>query len=315
MAKKELRLVNYNNYISDAGLDGLRVLEGHTKTEKVLNKETGEYELTGLYGIKQSCIDEVKRYAKEQGYDITEEMSKVKMPKDLTEKTARDFAGYYAWRNYNFADKCTNNKFQEINQHRKDVLLSFFHNMSIEKLQKNRGSNGSMLDAIEMGDSDEAIKRMFMKADGSYGTYQNAIDNDRRGLMNRYMALAQWYYDPYSKVISSFKDRDEMYRDVYPMPNELDKIITGINNMQEIRKKERSADAVADYDFFGVDNEEQDKQLNEQKQPKEKSFLQRLGEIGMAAINPMYGIVRAAAENVVAEQAKNMLNKENGVEQ
>ena len=133
--------------------------------------------------------------------------------------------------------------------------------------------------------------------------------------MNRYMALAQWYYDPYAKVISSFKDRDEMYRDVYPMPNELDKIITGINNMQEIRKKERSVEAVADYDFFGVDGETQDKQLNEQKQPKEKSFLQKLGEIGMAAINPMYGMVRAAAENVVAEQAKNMLNKENGVEQ
>ena len=106
-----------------------------------------------------------------------------------------------------------------------------------------------------------------------------------------------------------------MYRDVYPMPNELDKIITGINNMQEIRKKERSAEAVADYDFFGVDSEIQDNQLNEQKQPKEKSFLQRLGEIGMAAINPMYGIVRAAEENVVAEQAQNMLNKENGAEQ
>lgn len=48
------------------------------------------------------------------------------------------------------------------------------------------------------------------------------------------------------------------------------------------------------------------------KPPQEKSFLQRLGEIGMATINPMYGMVKAAAENQVAQEYENILKENEG---
>jgi len=309
--KKQLKLLDYHDYISDAGLDGLKVLEGHKKTEKVLNKETGEYEVTGLYGIKESAIKEVKRYAKEQGYDITEEMKKVKTPWDLTEKTARDFAGYYAWRNYNFANKYTDNNFANLNQHQKDVLLSYFHNMAIEKLNKNRGSSGSMLDAIEIGDTDEIMKRMFMKPDGSYGTYEDAIKRDRRGLMNRYMATAQWFYNPYAEVVSSFDAKDRMYRDDYTMPGKLDTILRGIESMQDVRKKYRNMD-FDNYDSLMPQTEQAEQAIPEPKQPQQRTFWQTLGDVARAITNPMFGMAKNAESNNIANMRENMLNNENG---
>lgn len=317
-SKKELKLVNYHDYISNAGLNGLKVLEGHKKTEKVYNNETGKYEITGLYGIKQSCIDEVKRYAKQKGFDITEAMSKVKNPWDLTEESARDFAGYYAWRNYNFANVYTNDKFSDLDQHQKDVLLSYFHNMSLEKLNKNRGSKGSMLDAIEMGDPDEIMKRLFMKADGTFGTYEDSTKSNRRGLMNRYMATAQWYYNPETEVLSSFEKRDEYYRDIYPSNGYLNMILNGINSMQAVNKKYRDTNAMADFDVYANNQntqEQAEQPVAEPKQPQKRSFWQTLGDIAMAISNPMAAMVQNQSNNQLANTPENMLNKENGAEQ
>lgn len=318
MAKKKqaLKQLDYHDYISDDGLNGLKILEGHKKTEKVWNEETKKYELTGLYGIKESSIKEVKRYAKERGYAITPEMEKVKTPSDLTEQTARDFAGFYAWRNFERADQLTENHFREVPSHQRDVLLTYFHNMSLEKLSKNKGNNGSILSAIEVGDADEVIKALFTREDGTYGTYEGSIARNRRGLMNRNMATAQWYYNPDAEVVSSFSKRDEYYRDVYPTKGYLDRIIKGAENMQDIRKKNRNIDANNDWAMFSINEnyKEPEKQaIAEPKMPQEASFLEKLGKIGMAAINPIYGMVQQAMDNQLANTQENMLNSNNGV--
>ena len=307
--KKDLNLLDYSAYISDDGLDKLKILEGHTKTEEVLNKETGKKEVTGLYGIKESAIKEVKRYAKEKGYDITEAMSKVKTPWDLTEETARDFAGYYAWRNHERADELTNNQFSQLTQHQKDVFLTYFHNMSLEKLSKNKGQKGSMLDALENGDTDEAIKRIFMKADGTISKYEDYIKKDRRGVANRNIATAEWLYNPNTLALQSAEERDKHYRDIYPNEDRIGTIVHGVGLMQDFKRQQRGEDM---YGPDMMDNEEEwYTPLIEQNATRNATLLDAAYEIGRRIGNYIKGKTDANS-NQLANSQTNMLNSENG---
>ena len=307
-----LPVLNYNDYISEEALDALNVLEGHDKAEDVINTKTKKKERTGLYGIKQDAIDEVKKRIAEDGrFSLTPEMAKVNKPDDLDETTARQYAGYYAWVNTNKLDANTNNKFSELNSHQKDVLLTYFHNIGMKGVVANKGKTGSILTAIENHDIDDIVLSMFTKSDGTYASYEQARKEDKRGVMNRHMLTAEWFYDPYHMGVNSVKDRDAFYNEVYPQKGYVDKLITISKNMKDIRFKNRNIDAMADYDLSLPKPKESEQPVAEPKTPVRKDFGQTLMDMAKNAFNFIVG-QNSAPNNQFANMPENMLNKENG---
>lgn len=314
--KKKLEVLDTSKTISEAGLDALYVLEGHTDAQEVVNMNTGKKEWTGLYGVTDSCIKQVKQFAKGK-YELPEEMSKIKNAKELgagNDAVARDYARYYIEHLKRELNRKTDNSFDSYTPHQQDVLLTYVYNVGTSKL--STGTKGSLLDAIKEHNEDEVIRRIFMKADGSLADYDTMTKQDKRGLANRWLATMQWWYNPNFKAINSIKDKDDVYTNTYNA-TEYKNLLALNKNMSEITKERKNNEllqnSTAFHDFNGMDSIYKT-QKNEQKQPENKSFLQRLGEIGMAIANPMYDMVRKAQANQVANEEANMLNNENGAQ-
>lgn len=313
-SRKTLRVLDTSKTISEAGLDALYVLEGHTDAKEVKNMNTGKKEWTGLYGITDSCIKQVKQFVKDK-YKLTEDMSKIKSAKELgagKDAVSREYAKYYMEYLKRELNRKTDNAFDSYTPHQQDVLLTYVYNIGTNKL--STGTKGSLLDAIKEHNEDEVIRRIFMKSDGTLADYDIMTKEDRRGLANRWLATMQWWYNPDFKAIKSIKDKDDVYTNTYNS-KEYNTLLTINKNMADITKEHKNNDLLKSRNAFHdsdiAENLYKEPKI-EQKQPQEKSFLQRLGEIGMATINPMYGMVKAAAENQVAQEYENILKENEG---
>lgn len=298
--------INVSDYISEEGLDALNVLEGHTEVKKVTNTKTKDKETTGMYGLKDSAIKEIKQRASEAGITLPKELQKITSAKQLTSKNedvARLMAGYYAWVNYTKMEQATDGSFGKYTQHQKDVLLTYLHNIDMSGL--TTGNPGSLVDAIKLHNEDGVIRSIFMKPDGSLVDYEKLRKDNKRGLGNRWMAQMQWWYNPDAKVIKSSKDRDEVYRDHFGKPGHMANMLHA--NAYLVEDTARRKNQFANMDGPAIGEVKQSQPINEQKQPGKKSFIDSAIELGKNIASAIMG-----HSNQVAKNEQNILNNTNG---
>lgn len=307
--------IDINDYISDAGLNGLCVLEGHTDATKVKNMRKGGYDWTGLCGITDSAIAEVKQRAKEAGLILPKEMQSVTSAKQLgkgKDKLARMFAGYLAWVNTTKMDQLTDGAFSTYTPHQKDVLLSYLHNVDIS--QMTTGTAGSLIDAIKEHNEDEVIRRIFMKSDGSLADYEQMRANNKRGLGNRLMAHLQWWYNPDAEVVQSMKKKEDLFRTTYNEKGRMANMLHANAFLVEDTKNRKNENALNDNNSLNSAEtiaEQPQQPIAAPKPAKEPSFWEKVGRAAMTALNPFYGL-SSGNSNQVAQNEENILNNPNG---
>lgn len=310
--------ININDYISNAGLDGLRVLEAHPDVKKVKNmrKNNISHDVTGLYGITNSAIKEVKLRAKESGIKLPKEMENVKSAADLgkgKDNLARMYAGYIAWVNDTKMNQITDNAFSSYTPHQRDVLLSYLHNVDIS--QMTTGTAGSLIDAIKLHNEDEVIRRIFMKQDGSLVDYEQLRKENKRGIGNRLMATMQWWYNPEADVVNSVAEKDKLYSTTYNEAGRMKNMLAANAFLIEDTKRRKNVGMQEDKNPMLEQNQPQAKQPQQPiaapKQAQEPSILEKLGRIAMDSINPLNGLSNAVY-NQVANNQENILNNANG---
>ena len=314
--------IDINNYISDAGLDALYVLEGHKDAEKVKNMRNNKvvYDWTGVYGITDSAINEVKLRAKEAGIKLPEEMTKITKAKQLDakhEKVARMYAGYFAWVNDTKMNQLTDDAFSSYTPHERDVLLSYLHNVDISQL--TTGNPGSLIDAIKLHNEDEVIRKIFMKADGSYIDYEKLRKEDKRGLGNRLMATMQWWYNPQADVVQDMKKRDNLYKNDYNEVGRMKNMLAANEFLIEDTKARKNELAglwetpSALKSMFPrpmQPQETQEQPIAAPKPPQERTFVEKVADSVKAAFGAFTG-----DSNQVANEPENILNSANGEQQ
>lgn len=312
--------IDINDYISESGLDGLCVLEGHRDAEKVTNMRNNKvsYDWTGLCGITDSAIKEVKQRAAEAGITLPKEMMEVTSAKQLgkgKDKLARMYAGYYAWVNDTKMNQITDNAFSTYTPHQKDVLLSYLHNIDISRL--TTGTKGSLIDAIKEHNEDEVIRRIFMKEDGSLVNYDTLKNQNKRGIANRLMAHLQWWYNPDAEVVKDMKTKEDKYYNgkngVYSQKGFMNNLLAANAFLVEDTKNRKNENVLNDNRVLTEDIAAQDTQMpdNEPKSARKEPLLEKLGRIALDTINPFYGLSRANY-NQVANAQENILNSPNG---
>ena len=319
--KRDSKYIDINWFISDDGLDALRVLEGHSDVKKVKNmRNKNTTDTTGLYGITDSCIKEVKLRAAEAGIELPKSMQDITSASQLNSSkkdVARQYAGYYAWVNYTKMDEMTDGAFDTYNQHQKDVLLTYLHNVDISKLSK--GTEGSLIDAIKNHNEDMVIRTLFMNKDGSLLDYETKKAEGKRGIANRLMATMQWWYNPDAEVVHDESKKDTIYRDVYSKKGHLSNMLKANNILCEISKKKQN-DLLRGFDNATIEeiqNNEQPQQqiaqkpIAEPKQGQDLTFMEKLGQAFVSSIKPFFG-GKSSENNQVAQNGENILNSNNG---
>lgn len=299
--------INISNYISEKGLDALNVLEGHDKVEEVANTKNKKKETTGLYGIKDTAIQEIKARAAEAGIELPKEIKNITSAKQLTSKNAdvaRLMAGYYAWVNHTKMEQLTDGAFGKYTQHQRDVLLSYLHNIDVSKM--STGTPGSLLDAIKLHNEDAVIRSIFMKPDGSLIDYEQLRKANKRGLANRWMAEMQWWYNPDADVVKNRKKRDDIYTNVYNRPGHLSTMLYANDFLRKDTARRKDQEANSDTPFM---LQEQKQPAVEQKEPQEKSLIDSVIDVGKKLASVFTG-----NSNQVAQQPENILNNTNGVQ-
>lgn len=312
--------IDINDYISEAGLDGLCVLEGHRDAEKVKNMRNNkvEYDWTGLCGITDSAIKEVKQRASEAGITLPKEMMEVTSAKQLgkgKDKLARMYAGYYAWVNDTKMNQVTDGAFSTYTPHQRDVLLSYLHNVDISKL--TTGTKGSLIDAIKEHNEDEVIRRIFMKEDGTLADYEQMREQNKRGVANRWMAHMQWWYNPDAEVVKDMKTKENKYyhKDgLYSQKGFMNNLLAANAVLVEDTKNRKNENALNDNNSINdaeTVTEQPQQPIAAPKPAQEPSFWEKVGRAAMTALNPFYGL-SSGNSNQVAQNEENILNNPNG---
>ena len=298
--------INISDYITEEGLDALYVLEGHDDVSYVTNTVTGKKEPTGVYGIKDSAIREIKARAAEAGITLPKEIQKITSANQLNKKNkdvARLMAGYYAWVNHTKMQQVTDNAFGTYTPHQRDVLLSYLHNIDISKMSVE--NPGSLIDAIKLHNEDEVIRRIFMKPDGSLADYEKMRTDDKRGIANRWMAEMQWWYNPDADVVKSFQKRDDVYRDFFSKPGHMNNMLHA--NAYLAKDTAMRKNQMVNMDGPTIGEEAQEQPQIEQNRPQNKGFIDSAIELGKNIANAIMG-----GSNQVANNEQNILNNTNG---
>lgn len=219
----------YNDYISEAALDAIYVLEGHFKGAETPTRHDGKKDPpTTYYGITQNGLEQLKELRRKYGVDVPKDLLQADV-NSLTKKQARDVAGYVAMHNTFVMDDSygedTPGYFSQLPLNVRSAILTVQHTGGTNKLKKSLNdpnAKGSLLKAIKSGDREEIAMALISKSDGTLMDEPSKSNN--RGRINRYLAAVKLMYDSDNKTFSTVASRDKTFNRWRDNPNTVNNV-------------------------------------------------------------------------------------------
>lgn len=155
---------DYKDYINERGLEIIRNAEGHFKGPEKVNGVTTTY-----YGITQKGIDGLEKLSRSYDVKLPDWILSAKVDK-LTEKEAKEIAGYHAMLNTKLVDDFSDcNNFSDMELDTRSMFLTYLHNISPYAMRKayKEGEPGSFLSAVRGNNPYLMARALIQKADGT----------------------------------------------------------------------------------------------------------------------------------------------------
>ena len=214
--KEELKEVDINDYITPQALTAIKHLEGHYKGLVTPKRADGKKDVpTTYYGITENALHALKDL-KNYGVKVPERLLKLKL-KDVSEKDAREIAGYCAVHNTKVIDSYFKKEdvdfFYRLPKEIRSGVLSVMHTGGVYKLgdsYKDPKGYGSLLKAIKTGERERIARALISKSDGKLmgpidGTYKD-------GRKKRLLAGIRMMYDTQCDSFSTQKNKDDTFK-------------------------------------------------------------------------------------------------------
>ena len=155
------REIDYHQFISERGLEIIRVAEGHYDGYDKKKKTT-------YYGLQQDGIDGLERLSHTYHIKVPDWMVGAKA-EDITEAQAKEIAGYIGALNTFLVDTFSGcHNFSDMDIETRTPFLTYLHNESPYKLRKSfkDGKKGSFLRAVRTDNPYEMAWAMLSTPDG-----------------------------------------------------------------------------------------------------------------------------------------------------
>lgn len=200
------------DYITDAALDALYVLEGHYKgPEKPKNYKGSVDKTTTYYGMTDAGLNTIRK----AGLDIPSWLKNASAS-SLTKEQARQAAGYLAMAHTKQLDAAYGddnpNKFSSLPLEWKSAILVLAHSNGVNGWINSYkdGHKGSLLKAISSKDRELICRYMMAKKDGSI--MEEPHDSEKSGRVNRILASVKLMYDGQGKDFKTAETKDAAFK-------------------------------------------------------------------------------------------------------
>lgn len=241
MKKQDLKTINIQDYISQKGLDSIRTLEGHFSGVQNGSIENDKNIKTTYYGITQNGINGVRELEKKFNIKIPEYIKTAKV-ENITEKQAREIAGYHAVLLTEKINQAVNdNSFMNLTLSERSALLTYLHSTGVDGMirsSKNPKNKGSLINAIKTNNIYNIGKALITKEDGSTMT---ELNDGNRGMKNRILATISMMFDP-DASFETVEARDEMYNRYSATSNIVKNMNKCLNLLSEVDGTDRMVD-------------------------------------------------------------------------
>lgn len=235
-------------YITQTAFNALGALENHeedvvsgpkTKKEKKNKIETTHY------GITNNGLDSFKRLSKKFDVDIPKELNVSDVSKLSGENAKRIALRLTALntmqidRNFLDVTGYDTQSFSKLDLETRSALLTYFHTGQVESMKKTYGEKGSIMSAIETGNTEAIAKALISKPDGTVMSDPNKVDG-KDGLRNRIYATIKMMYDPYNRDFGDRKYWDDKFvkwRN-QPTTTNINSCLTSIQNADKLANEE-----------------------------------------------------------------------------
>lgn len=206
---------DYSNYISESALDAIYVMEGHFDGAKNPTGHNGKKEkLTTYYGITEDGLYDLRRLKSAYSVDVPNDLLKADV-KSLSEKQARDVAGYLAMYYTKEFDSQYDDGipyFYNLPLNVRSGVLSVVMNGGLKAMKqayKDNPKGCNVLNAAKTGSRENVGVALMCK--NANQLMDEPYQSPKRGRVNRILAGIRLMYDTNNNSFKDVDSRDKVY--------------------------------------------------------------------------------------------------------